>query len=459
MLYLQIYGDIYYALYGNIFAMELFLSLIFFVIFQPRRKNFAFRAYVSFIGYFLAENIIWYFIVKFAAKAPYVNGIFFFLCVVVLAVGVYCSFKTNFLGAFYFATGAYAVQHASYQLGNIIRYIFNVSLPVWAEVLIFDILVLGLVCAAFFMIFVFPRRRRFGSDIFDYRAFAISSMTLVVCVLLSLIVDNIFAEYLRDEINVNGLRICCSTYALISCTASIIIQFGFLRENKLSVDNAVLDQLIHTEQKRHEMSKETIAIINEKCHDLKHQIALLGKIDDKEARKAYIRDLEGCVAIYDTTAQTGNAALDIVISEKSLLCEKNNISFSYLVDGAKLAFMSSTDVAALFGNAFDNAIERQLEEAEETRFISLSVKERNGFIYVHMDNRCKSAPEFVDGLPQTTKRDKFHHGFGTKSITNIAEKYGGDVHMKVEDERFNLDVLFPVSEIKARQAQKNGQDD
>lgn len=453
MLYLQLYGDIYYALYGNIFAMELFLSLIFFVIFQPRRDNFAFRAYISFIGYFLAENVIWYFIVKFAAKAPYVNGIFFFLCVVVLAVGVYCSFKTNFLGAFYFATGAYAVQHASYSFGNIIRYLFAVALPVWAEVIIFDILILGLVCTAFFMVFVWPRRNKFGSDIFDYRAFAISSMTLVVCVLLSLIVDNIFAGYLEEEINVNGLRVCCSTYALISCTASVIIQFGFLRENKLSDENTILDQLIHTEQKRHEMSKETIAIINEKCHDLKHQIALLGKIDDKEARKAYIDELENCIAIYDTSAATGNPALDIVISEKSLLCEKNNISFSYLVDGAKLSFMSSTDIAALFGNAFDNAIERQLAESEETRFISLSVKERNGYIYVHMDNRCGNSPDFVDGLPQTTKQDKSHHGFGTKSISNIAGKYGGEVYMKVEDERFNLDVLFPISEISARKSQ------
>ncbi len=171
---------------------------------------------------------------------------------------------------------------------------------------------------------------------------------------------------------------------------------------------------------------------------------MLEKIDDNEARKAYISELENAVAIYDTSAETGNDALDIIISEKSLLCERDNIAFSYLVDGAKLSFISSTDIAALFGNALDNAIESQLSESQTHRFISLSVKEENGFVHVHMDNCCTRSIEFVDGLPQTTKSDKRHHGFGTKSIANIAGKYSGEVFMCVEDERFNLDVLFPL---------------
>ena len=444
MLYLKLYGDIYYAVYGNIFALELFLSLIFLVVFQPRKNNFVFRAYVSFICYFVVENVIWYLIVKFAGKAGWINGIFFFLCVVALAVGIFCSFKINFLGAFSFATAAYAVQHASYSLGNIIRYLFNFTLPLWAQIVVFDVLVFCMVGAIFFMLFVFPRKNEFGSSAFDLRAFVISSLTLGVCVLLSLVVDNIFAGFLEEEIDLTGLRICCSTYAFLSCTASIVIQFGFLHENKLSDENTMLDQLIYSEHKRYEMSKETIEIINEKCHDLKHQIAYLSKIDDSTARKSYISELENCISIYDTSAQTGNAALDIVISEKSLFCEKNNISFSYLVDGAKLSFMSITDITALFGNAFDNAIEKQFAESEDKRFISLSVKEKNGYIYVHMDNRCSVSPEFVDGLPQSTKPDKFHHGFGAKSISNIAGKYKGEVYMSVEDERFNLDILFPA---------------
>ena len=77
------------------------------------------------------------------------------------------------------------------------------------------------------------------------------------------------------------------------------------------------------------------------------------------------------------------------------------------------------------------------------RFISLSVKENLGGVYVHMDNCCTVAPQFADGLPLTTKEDKENHGFGTKSIKNIVRKYDGELLMSVEDDRFNLDIMFP----------------
>ncbi len=442
MLYLQLYGDIYYALYGNIFAFQLFISLLVFVIYQPRKSRFAFRAYLSAVGYFLLVNIVWYLIVKFAADVRYINLIFFFLCVVFLAAGIFINFKINVVGVLYYATSAYAVQHAAYSLGNIIKYLFRISLPVWAELVVFDILIFALVGAIFFFVFIFPRRHTISTNIFDIRVFIISAATVVVCVLLSMIVDNIFAYYLKQEIDVYAMRACCSIYALLSCIASVVIQFGFVRENKLTYERVILDQLIHLEKKRHEMSKETIAIINAKCHDLKHQIMMFEKLDDKEARKAYISELESAIAIYDTSAETGNDALDIVISEKNLLCEENNISFSYLVDGGKLSFMNSADIAALFGNALDNAIEKQMTENEENRFISLSVKEESGFVHIHIDNCCTVAPEFVNGLPQTTKSDTRYHGFGTKSIQNIVMKYHGEVSMCVEDGRFNLDILL-----------------
>ena len=442
MLYEQMYGDLYYQLYGFIFALQLLLSLLFFIIFQPRKKYFAMRTAASLAGYFLLVTATWAIIRAINEDTPQYTPVFFLLVTVYLAAAVFVSFKTNILGAVYFATGAYAVQHAAYSFGNIIRNLFAVSLPTWADILIFDFIVYCFTGVLFFLVFVLPRRYKFGSDLYDGRAFVISFCILLICVLLSYFSDSIFAEYLKLEIDLRKLRIFTSTYAAVSCVGAIVIQFGFLRENKLSGDNAILDQMMHSEKKHHELSRETIDIINAKCHDLKHQLSLLEKLDDKEVRKAYIKELSDCIAIYNSTAATGNDALDIVLSEKGLLCEKNNIAFSCLADGAKLSFMSSTDVAALFGNAFDNAIEHELTENDERRFISLSVKEDRGFIYVHMDNYCSVVPEFVDGFPQTTKSDKLHHGFGTKSISNIVHKYSGELIMGVQDERFNLDILF-----------------
>lgn len=445
MLYQQLYGDLYYDIYGNIFAFELFVCLAYLALYQPKRKYFGLRACLSFAGYLICVNITWFLIRNFGETVPFLTQVFFILSAIYLAVGVFLTFKTNFFGATYLATGAYAFQHATYSLGNIVRSLLPSGLPLWATVVIFDLLLYLFVGAVFFLVFVYPRRHISDNDTYDIRAFFLSLFILALCVVLSSVVDNIFAEQIEQGNDIGALRVCCSTYAFAGCMCAIIQQFGFLRENKLTGEKQILDQIMHAEKKRHEMTRETIDIINTKCHDLKHQLSLLETIRDEEARKDYIREIEGAVAIYDSVAQTGNDALDIVLSEKSLICEKNKISFSYLVDGEKLSFMSTADIAALFGNALDNAIERQLSEGEEKRFISLSVREQMGCIYLHMDNYCSSPIEFVDGLPQTTKADKLHHGFGTKSITNIVNRYGGEIVMCVEDERFNLDIIFPAS--------------
>ena len=89
------------------------------------------------------------------------------------------------------------------------------------------------------------------------------------------------------------------------------------------------------------------------------------------------------MAIYDNIYQTGNDALDLVLTEKSLLCDEYNIKLSSMIDGAALDFMNTTDVYALFGNLLDNAIESVMKEPdEEKRIISVQMaKKVSGISY------------------------------------------------------------------------------
>lgn len=102
-----------------------------------------------------------------------------------------------------------------------------------------------------------------------------------------------------------------------------------------------------------ESSKETIDLINIKCHDLKNQIAMLGSRIPKEE----IEELNHTISIYDTTAKTGNEALDVLLAEKLLLCENKSIHFDYMADGENLSVLKPSDIYSLFGNASYNAIE------------------------------------------------------------------------------------------------------
>lgn len=61
-----------------------------------------------------------------------------------------------------------------------------------------------------------------------------------------------------------------------------------------------------------------------KGHDLKHRISKIPGIEDEKDRQEYIESVRGALAIYDNMFQTGNETLDLVLTEKSLLCNEYN---------------------------------------------------------------------------------------------------------------------------------------
>ena len=179
--------------------------------------------------------------------------------------------------------------------------------------------------------------------------------------------------------------------------------------------------------------------INIKCHDLKHQLNILsGRISDEEIQK-----IKEAVDVYDSAYKTGNIALDVVITMKSLVCLNKKIEFTCMVDGSRLNFMHESDIYSLFGNILDNAIEAvdKVKEAEK-RVIILTLKEEKGMLFLRSENYFNGNPQIVDGLPMTTKTDTAYHGFGLKSIRNVVQKYGGNLRLDIHSDTFALDIMF-----------------
>lgn len=118
-----------------------------------------------------------------------------------------------------------------------------------------------------------------------------------------------------------------------------------------------------------------------------------------------------------------------------------------MADGKKLSFMDEADLYTLFGNAIDNAIESTLKiEEEKDRTIILSVKTINSFLSIHLDNPYLGKLIFEEDIPVTTKQEKEYHGFGLKSMRLIVEKYQGNMSLSPGEERFNMNILLPITE-------------
>ncbi len=231
----------------------------------------------------------------------------------------------------------------------------------------------------------------------------------------------------------------------VYCATLLYLQHELFKKSYLSQDLAMLNQLWAQQKSQYALAKRNIALINRKCHELKHQIRAMHAMFGEE-KADYLDELEQSVRIYDAIAKTGNEVLDTVLTEKSLVCEASQIQCHCVADGQLLDFMDPVDLYAIFANALDNAIEHvRCIQDKERRIIDVLVYAENKLLAIQVSNPVQSAPRFgADGLPVSTKSGDGPHGYGLKSVRHAVQKYGGFLTVKVEDGCFHLRILLPV---------------
>ncbi len=236
----------------------------------------------------------------------------------------------------------------------------------------------------------------------------------------------------------------CRLAHMLLCVMVLAYEYEALYNTRMQQEAAALEQIMRDEREQYRLSRDTIEAINIKCHDIKHMIRDLGEA--RELPAGVVEEMAEQVRVYDSAVRTGNEALDVLLTEKSLACSKNRINLSCIADGEALGFVAPADLYALILNALDNAIEaaERVEDADR-RSISLVIRRRGSMCAIHVENYFAGAVELGDdGLPQTTKADKDAHGFGLKSMQLIAKRYGGALHTRVQGDVFHLNVLLPI---------------
>ena len=406
-----------------VFAAELFIAELLFMLPYKRRRGFAWRAplsaavYIAF-AFFFPENWI---------------GLGSYITIPVFALSIllhkFCS-GYSFKKVAFNCIGAYALQNISVNVAVVVRAL----LPWAAEHRILT----DFFCAAvFFPLGWLCFARRSGKDEeININRIWMMLLTVGVVLLVDILVKIAALPGLSDGVMLRISMTCSDILALL-------LQYSSFRAGKLEKEKLRTEALLQAEQEQYRLSRETIELVNMKCHDLKHRLA---QIRAEGGGAEQLKDVEEAVLFYENVAKTGNDALDSVLTQKSLSCEKHGIAFTYMADGAGLEAMQPSDVWSLLGNALDNAIEScTREEDPQKRIVFLNIGAKDGLLRIRVENYCSRPVRFEEGLPVTTKADRQNHGIGVRSIRYIAQKYGGNAVFSAEDGFFRLSVLIPLA--------------
>lgn len=269
-------------------------------------------------------------------------------------------------------------------------------------------------------------------------------VTAALVVLVNMVLDLVIKDIATFEVPMRYPVILSWAYVLL-CVYLMYSSFEIVYTRRLRMNMAALERLRAMEARQYQMSRENIEAINLKFHDIKHQIRKLSK-DGAVVDGRVLADLSRGVDVYDSAVRTGNDALDTILTEKSLTCQRRGITLSCIADGEALDFVEPVELYSLFGNALDNAIEavERLDDPER-RSIGLVVRRTGDMVSVHVENYFDGNACFdEDGMPITHKEDQLNHGFGVRSMKMIVEGLGGSLSVGARDDIFHMDALIPL---------------
>lgn len=416
------------------FVIELLIAEGIFCKHLEKREKFAGRTALVFFA-ILALSFYW----PYKNNFDEVGNIIRLYCILrymllfaLSLLGLYYCFSCSVNTIIFCGTGAYAMQHFTFCVNRI---------TLW-----------------------FLGEQGVKTDSVSYFLVALAGCTVSYLAIYLIFVRHIQREKIRAEkeiyvpallvlvftVTINYYRwndLACNIYGAIICVLTCWILAGIFRYSQLQQEMTKIHHMMALKEEYYQISKENIEAINVKCHDLKHQISRIRRKQSQGDMDPYLKEVEQNILIYDSIAETGSDVLNVILTEKKMLCDQKGIMMTYMIDGEKVSFMRDSDLYALFGNAVDNAMESVAKiEQPEKRMISISVKAVGAFVSIHFDNPFVGKLVFRDGILVTTKSDRQYHGYGLKSIEMIAEKYNGKASISAEGERFNLNILIPIPE-------------
>lgn len=178
-------------------------------------------------------------------------------------------------------------------------------------------------------------------------------------------------------------------------------------------------------------------------HDQRHHIMLISEFLEKgniEGLKRYLMQEKKDIETMSPKNYCINEAANLLFS--SFTSQANSLGIYIEIDAQipQSLTISSTELCTLLSNAIENAITAtaRVNDGRE-RKIKLKAVMSDRKLLLSVVNPYMGTVHMEDGLPQSSGNE---HGFGTKSIATIAEKYDGLSSFNAENGIFTLHLII-----------------
>lgn len=177
-------------------------------------------------------------------------------------------------------------------------------------------------------------------------------------------------------------------------------------------------------------------------HDIRHFCNIINQYADEEKLdkiKEYVGKINTSVEQLTPKTYCENFVINAIITSYMEPFNKINCLITTDINVPEKIFVDNTDLCIILANALENAY-HSCEKAT-TPFLNVKIDTLPNCVYINIRNKCESKVDFDNGIP-ITDNNKNVHGYGTKSIAMITEKYNGIYKFALENDIFTLKIIL-----------------
>lgn len=283
------------------------------------------------------------------------------------------------------------------------------------------------------------RERKF---ILDPLQSLVGGILLIASIAAGSAIQKIMLDKLIPTFYTTIIMICLIIISIL--LLFIIAQLSF--RNKAMIKQMYLETRLKDDEIKLKESIQWNNSVKTLQHDLKNHMTILLqylKSDDTASAVRYIEKINGSIYQYPQCTDTNDPAVNALVDLKRTICRKEKIDLKcYILN--ELPEFDDVTFSIVFGNLMDNAIEAENKEELQNRQICISIDILGSFLHITIQNRI-TAPICINGkLPETTKKDTNHHGFGLYSVTEAIKSCNGTIEFTENNGWFIVNVLIPV---------------
>lgn len=224
----------------------------------------------------------------------------------------------------------------------------------------------------------------------------------------------------------------------------------YILMNKMQHDNITREEYnllkanISAQEKLAVEVRERYSEVKKLRHDMKHYLTTAAELisDEKPLEaKAYIESVvDEKINFSNAGVSTGSAVIDAVINNKITLCNSKGIKMKCSID-TQFDSTNDIDISILLSNLLDNAI-RGCDKSKSD--IELKIGHNKSMTYVAVKNNIPFSVLADNPNLETDKDNKSEHGYGIRSIKDIAKKYDGSAEFFEENGKFIAEICLKM---------------